>query len=415
MASNYDIFTPFPCDIDFKNEDGNIDFEIHQMQTPTLIFFLKNDGYDIDSSQYKIELSVHNEKYNVDYIQTNINITKEVGKVTIKCTNDISKYGGLCKGVIRFWKDDDVYAFSRVFTMNVIPHPIDPNGDGKPAESTLTQLEILLGSIDLVDGLIERFNKVIEDATVKITELNTTITTANNSDSKLKATIADSLIKTDILKQTVDDSVDKNAELNATIDNSKSANDKLNNTITTGQSILNQITNKNNEAIKTKSELDASIAEADEKLEEFKNFDTEQIVEKSNKIYAEMFAEYELCTVEHRLNCTPHVQLLLNSGAFGKGGFGLVPFGGSSDCSYGTYRIRYISNSKFIIIVSKNYFYDNAIVTRDTDYEYTINFNGNDNISMKVQLYSLPNDTSIYLGDENENYLIDEQGRYILG
>lgn len=380
--------------------------------TITFTIYVYNDNQPVDLTKFNVEFRAILPISGLVYSEVD-NITKNNNVLTITCDSFMCSEVGEVVGSLRIWNTELKQKSSYQIVLKVLSNT---------GSATNTNSESVLSALSSLDLAINKYlelkvdidSSIIEGRNL-IQELNTSITNANDCDSKLKATISDSLIKTDILKQTIDDSVAKNTQLNTAIDNSVQAKTSLENTTTIGRDVLNQITTKNNEAIKTKSELDGSIAEADSKLQEFKNFDTDQIVEKSNRIYDEMFAEYELCTVEHRLNCIPNVQLLLNSGAFGKGGFGLVPFGGSSDCSYGTYKIRYISKGKFIIIVSKNYYYENAVVTRDTDYEYTINFNGNDNISMKVQLYSLPNDTATYLGDENENYLIDEQGRYILG
>ncbi|HBJ1652545.1 TPA: hypothetical protein LA460_000214, partial [Clostridium botulinum] len=282
--TTYSPFELEPVFIDFKNESYNLalDIQANQNDTLTLNFICRNNGIEEDMSKYKVELRVHNNNTNTDYIQTqNENVTLGTdGSVKIVCQskngNKLTAYSGQCNGVLRIFNTENKQKATRIITMRIISDPLE-TGKANICESTITKLEDLDWILNEAYNIEDEFKKAIEEAikqkaelTAKISEsvtaknnLNSTIQTANNTNNTLNTTNTTAINTKNELNT-----------LNTTANNTKNNLDKSNVTaLGTNKTLSDTNTGANNtnnalkltisEADKSKTALDASKINAD--------------------------------------------------------------------------------------------------------------------------------------------------------
>ncbi|NFG66480.1 hypothetical protein FC804_15415 [Clostridium botulinum] len=267
--TTYSPFELEPIFIDFKNESYNLglDIQANQNDTLTLNFICRNNGIEEDMSKYKVELRVHNNNSNTDYIQTqNENVTLGAdGSVKIVCQskngNKLTAYSGQCNGVLRIFNTESKQKATRIITMRIVADPLETDR-ANICESTITKLEDLDWILNEAYNIEDEFKKAIEEAikqkaelTAKISEsvtaknnLNSTIQTANNTNNTLNAT-----------NTTAVNTKNELNNLNTTANNTKSNLDKSN---TTALGTNKTLTDTNTTAINTNSTLNTTINNA---------------------------------------------------------------------------------------------------------------------------------------------------------
>ncbi|WP_252241685.1 hypothetical protein [Clostridium sp. ZBS18] len=289
--TTYSPFELEPIFIDFKNESYNLglDIQANQNDTLTLNFICRNNGIEEDMSKYKVELRVHNNNANVDYIQTqNENVTLGAdGSVKIVCQskngNKLTAYDGQLNGVLRIFNTENKQKATRIITMRIISDPLETDR-ANICESTITKLEELDWILDEAYNLEDEFKKAIQEA---IKEKNELIKTTN--EAKVINTTLEGNIKTGT---TLNTTLVKNTDVanitNTTlINNTNIANEKittLNEINTTadknitnltkqnddGTKNITDLTKQNNNALTNKSELEETITNATNKITEVK-------------------------------------------------------------------------------------------------------------------------------------------------
>ncbi|NFH69039.1 hypothetical protein FDC35_03800 [Clostridium botulinum] len=269
LMTTYSPFELEPIFIDFKNESYNLglDIQANQNDTLTLNFICRNNGIEEDMSKYKVELRVHNNNTNTDYIQTqNENVTLGTdGSVKIVCQslkgNKLTAYSGQLNGVLRIFNTENKQKATRIITMRIIADPLETDR-ANICESTITKLEDLDWILNEAYNIEDEFKKAIEEAikqkaelTAKISEsvtaknnLNSTIQTANNTNNTLNATNTTAINTKNELNT-----------LNTTAINTKSNLDKSN---TTALGTNKTLTDTNTTAINTNNTLNATINNA---------------------------------------------------------------------------------------------------------------------------------------------------------
>ncbi|MBY6838869.1 hypothetical protein, partial [Clostridium botulinum] len=267
--TTYSPFELEPIFIDFKNESYNLglDIQANQNDTLTLNFICRNNGIEEDMSKYKVELRVHNNNTNTDYIQTqNENVTLGTdGSVKIVCQslkgNKLTAYSGQCNGVLRIFNTENKQKATRIITMRIVADPLETDR-ANICESTITILEDLDWILNEAYNIEDEFKKAIEEAikqkaelTAKISEsvtaknnLNSTIQTANNTNNTLNATNTTAINTKNELNT-----------LNTTAINTKNNLDKSN---TTALGTNKTLTDTNTTAINTNNTLNATIDNA---------------------------------------------------------------------------------------------------------------------------------------------------------
>ncbi|NFO41098.1 hypothetical protein FDB42_13540 [Clostridium botulinum] len=310
--TTYSPFELEPIFIDFKNESYNLglDIQVNQNDTLTLNFVCRNNGIEEDMSKYKVELRVHNNNSNTDYIQTqNENVTLSTdGSVKIVCQskngNKLTAYSGQCNGVLRIFNTENKQKATRIITMRIVADPLETDR-ANICESTITKLEDLDWILNEAYNIEDEFKKAIEEAIKEKNELIKTTDEAKVINSTLAGNITtgtelnSNLVKSNKLaeqnqkeldtrnttaSQNIETLTNKNTTANETIVNisekietgSKLDNDlglkipigttlknDLETNIKTGTQLKTDLTELIPQANKSKSDLDTSKINAD--------------------------------------------------------------------------------------------------------------------------------------------------------
>ncbi|OSA88806.1 UNVERIFIED_ORG: hypothetical protein B2H93_17225, partial [Clostridium botulinum] len=310
--TTYSLFELEPIFIDFKNESYGLglDIQANQNDTLTLNFICRNNGIEEDMTKYKVELRVHNNNSNTDYIQTqNENVTLGTdGSVKIVCQskneNKLTAYSGQCNGVLRIFNTENKQKATRIITMRIVADPLETDR-ANICESTITKLEDLDWILNEAYNIEDEFKKAIEEAIKQKNELIKTTNEAKVINSTLAGNITtgtelnSNLVKSNKLaeqnqkeldtrnttaSQNIETLTNKNTTANETIVNisekietgSKLDNDldlkipigttlknDLDTNIKTGTQLKTDLTELIPQANKSKSDLDISKINAD--------------------------------------------------------------------------------------------------------------------------------------------------------
>ncbi len=282
--TTYNPFELEPIFIDFKNESYNLglDIQANQNDTLTLNFICRNNGIEEDMSKYKVELRVHNNSSNTDYIQTqNENVTLGTdGSVKIVCQslkgNKLTAYSGQLNGVLRIFNTENKQKATRIITMRIVADPLETDRTNI-CESTITKLEDLDWILNEAYNIEDEFKKAIEEAikqkaelTAKISEsvtaknnLNSTIQTANNTNNTLNATNTTAINTKNELNTLNTTAINTKSNLDKSNATALGTNKTLSDTNTTAINTNNTLNTTINNANKSKLDLDTSKVNAD--------------------------------------------------------------------------------------------------------------------------------------------------------
>ncbi len=264
--TTYSPFELEPIFIDFKNESYGLglDIQANQNDTLTLNFICRNNGIEEDMTKYKVELRVHNNNSNTDYIQTqNENVTLGTdGSVKIVCQskneNKLTAYSGQLNGVLRIFNTENKQKATRIITMRIVADPLEIDR-ANICESTITKLEDLDWILNEAYNIEDEFKKDIKeaikqkDALIKTTNeakvINTTLAGNITTGTELNS----NLVKSNKLAEQNQKELDtRNVTATDNITNLKEKNTIANETIV-------NITNKITEGSTLNTNLETNI------------------------------------------------------------------------------------------------------------------------------------------------------------
>lgn len=377
--------------------------------TVMLKFYLYNNNQPVDLSQWNVEFRASLPKSKNIYSEVD-NITKEGNLLTITCGDELTQEIGDVISYLRIFNNKSQQCSTYQIVIRVLS---TINEDEQVAtKSTLSALRSLDLAINKYLELKVDLYGGIQEANVKIKEINDAIANSKISKDNLNAVINNAYTIDKTLNTTIDNGNTTNTNIQNSITQGNTLKNGLDTSIQSGQNTKQALDTSNTNAINTKVDLNKGIIEAKDLLDDFKNFDTSQIVEKTSQMFNEMFSINELVTIEHNLNAFPLVQIIVASDGYGTASWGTSPYGGRSECSLGTYKTKYIGKNKLKIIVSNNYYKTNPILDKINDYEYKVTFE-NEAIHYNIKLLVVDNNN--YLVDQNSDYIGDELGRYLIG
>lgn len=278
--TTYSPFELEPIFIDFKNESYNLglDIQANQNDTLTLNFICRNNGEVVDMTKYKVELRVHNNNANTDYIQTqNENVTLSAdGSVKIVCQslkgNKLTAYSGQLNGVLRIFNIENKQKATRIITMRIIADPLEID-KANICESTITKLEDLDWILNEAYNISDEFKKAIKeaikqkDALIKTTNeakvINTTLAGNITTGTELNS----NLVNSNKLAETNQKELDTrntaaNKNIGTLIEKNTIANEttiNISNKITTGSKLDNDLGAKIPAGTTLKNDLDTNI------------------------------------------------------------------------------------------------------------------------------------------------------------
>lgn len=336
--------------------------------TISFSFLVYNDNAPVDLSKYKVEFRARLTSGAV-YSEVD-NISVSGNELTVNCDSRLCSQIGEQIITLRLFDITTYQQKSNYIIILKVMSTIDADEE--------VQSESILSALESLDVSINRYIELQADLGSKITEANLAITNISTSIINANTT------KTALDLSNTNATSTKNA-LNTSIAIGQSLKDNLDASIDTANITKTNLDGSRLLADVIKSDLQAEILTADTKLNEFKLFDTNQIVVKQNEMYNEMFPINELLTIEHNLGGNPLVQFIITEDGYGMGTYGTSSYGGISECNLGTYKTQYVTANKLKIIVSNNYNKPNPIVTKFNDYEYTVTFVGY-NKTMTIKL-----------------------------
>lgn len=395
MAIN-DLFTNDNIEVDFK-EYEKIRMKAVQNDTSILKFTVFNNNQPVNLNDYNVEFRAN--LPNGELYSEENKINKNGNELTIECDSTLTQAVGEVNATLRLWTKDE----KQTSLYKIIIRVLSVGEDDTVSRSTISALEHLDISINRAIDLTKTFDedmKTIVEASKKASDL---INTLNDNNNKLEQTIKNADEKNSLLNNSIESSetainnmnnkveeeISKfNTAIDEEIEKGNAAKEDLKNAYATANdwitkvneknSIANQncelLDSKNQIAENNKTALDEANAEAEAKLDEFKKFDTNGLVELNQTMLNELICNNELCTLTHSYKKQyPILQMLYYEDGFGMGGFGQGVAGGTApSCNLMQNKVIYLDDNTLRIYVTKGNYIKNNSISKKSDTEYLL-------------------------------------------
>ncbi|WP_321833495.1 hypothetical protein [Clostridium butyricum] len=403
MAVN-DLFTKDNLEVDFT-EFEKIRIKAVQNDTGILRFTVFNNNQPVDLKQYNIEFRAFLPNGELYSEENKLSVSNN--ELTIECDSTLTQAVGEVNATLRLWTKNE----KQTSLYKIVIRVLSVGNTEIVSKSTISALEHLDNSINRAIDLSKSFDEdmaTIVEASKKATDL---INTMNDNNNKLQHTIDDANKKNETLNNSiknsktainnmdskVEEEINKfNKSMDTEIEKGNTAKEDLNNAYSIANdwiakinekiSLANQnsdmLDSKNKTAEDNKTNLDAANAEAEAKLEEFKKFDTDGLVQLNRTMLNELICNNELCTLTYSNNKQyPIIQMLYYEDGFGMGGFGKGIAGGTApECNLMQNKVRYIDDNTLRIYVPKDNYIKNNSIMKKSDTEYLlVSTDSNDN------------------------------------
>lgn len=329
--------------------------------------------------------------------------------VTIEAHKQLTTTSGIVKAELQFIDKETLKKKSTFYIeINVTADVLNVSDIVSTPTCTLLEemdnkLDQLNDAIDTAEKKTSEFQedmKVIAEASEKA---NTLIVELEDSNNKLQQTINNSqTAKSDLetvinsageAEISITNKVDVESErfnklIDAEIEKGNEAKKNLEDTYSTANDWLSKLQkenattsqnielldNKNGLAETNKTALDEANAEAEAKLDEFKKFDTDGLVQLNQTMLNELVCNNELCNIAfENVGRYPLVQMLYYENGYGMGGFGQGAAGGTApSCNLMQNKTIYTSDNTLRIYVPKDNYIKNNEVIKKNDNEYLL-------------------------------------------
>lgn len=360
------IFTWELQDIDLKE---CVKIKTNCQQNDTMVLQFKIYDYDspVDLTNYNVTFVAKKPSETI-YGQTE-NITKLSNSLTITCDSQLTSETGRTVGVVVITDNSGNRKGSYFIVFNVFG--ILNDEDRVVSKNFVDVLDRFDEDISIASLLSDSFKEDIETAQAisedfaeKIPQAQTTDTTLNN---------------------TIDEANNINSILNNTINTGNILDSSLISHITNGNTVNSNLTSNISSGGQTNDQLTVTIGTAEDKLQEFKNYDTTNLVPLSNTMLNEMYCTEELLTINHGLNGYPIVKMTYTEFGAGIGGAGNFPAGADSQCNLMQDKMIYTDSNNVKILVPLDYYIASPSINKLNDYKYVITFT-NSTKSILVEL-----------------------------
>jgi hypothetical protein len=360
------IFTWEAQDIDLKE---CIKVSINCQQDDTVILQFNIFDYDIpvDLTNYNVSF-IAKKPSGLVYGQAQ-NITKSNNLLTITCDSQLTNEIERTIGTVVITDNSGNRKGSYFIVFNVFG--ILNNDDRVVSKNFVDILNRFDEDVVIALSLETSFANNIETAQNIADDFAVKIPQATNIDEQLNNTINTG--NTLELKLTNDITI--GTPLNAKLE----TNLEMADTVKSELVLASATANIDKDALITK------IAEADDKLIQFQNYDTTEIVPKTNLMLNEMYCTEELLTLNHGLNGYPIIKMTYTEFGAGIGGAGDFPAGADSQCNLMQDKMIYTDSNNVKILVPLDYYIANPQVNKLNDYKYVITFT-NSTRSILVEL-----------------------------
>lgn len=361
------------------------------MQNDDIILHFKIFDKSIiaDLSNYNVRLKAF-KRDQIPLVQQT-KMTMAENEVTIQAHKQLTTTAGIVKSELQFIDKSTLKKKSTFYIEINVTADVFNVSDTLSAP-TCTLLEEMDNKLDQLEDAIDEAEKktaefqedmkVIAEASEKANNL---IDDLNDSNNKLQQTIDNSKVAKAELEETIENA---NTAIDAEIEKGNEAKKNLEDTYSIANDWLsklqkeNVVTNQNIELLDTKNNLaetnktalDEANAEAQEKLEEFKKFDTNGLVQANRTMLNELICDNELCNITFsNVGRYPLVQMLYYENGYGMGGFGEGAAGGTApECNLMQNKTIYTSDNTLRIYVPKDNFIENNTIVKKNDNEYLL-------------------------------------------
>lgn len=349
------IFTWDWQDIDLKD---CIKVKTNCQQNDTMVLQFKIYDYDnpVDLTNYNVTF-VAKKPDNTIYGQAE-SITKSSNSLTITCDSQLTSDTGRVVGVVVITDNNGNRKGSYFIVFNVFG--ILNDEDRVVSKNFVDVLDRFDEDVAIALSLSEEFKNDIETAQAIAEDFATKIPQATNIDEQLNNTI------------NIGNTLESKLTNDITI--GTSLNTKLETNLTMADTVKSELVLATATANINKDALITTIGKADVKLQDFKNYDTTEIVPKTNLMLNEMYCNKELLSINHGLDGYPVAKMTYTEFGTGVGGAGDFPSGADSDCNLMQNKAIYTDNNNMTIFVPQNYYIALPSINKINDYKYVVTF-----------------------------------------
>jgi hypothetical protein len=339
--------------------------------TLTFKMLIYSENSPVNLSDYSIDFRAILPKTKYVYVESD-NITKDGNEITVVCDSILTSEVGEVLITIRLFDTITYQQKSNYIIVLKVKPTID-------ADEQLAETNILSASSSL-DNAINKYIQLktdlsggIAQGTTLLNDLKTQIPTANTTRNNLNATITNAN--------------NTNTVLDSTITNGSKLKSDLTTLNAEANFIIPDLVAKNATGQTTKSDLDAEILSANQKIIDLQAFDSTKVVYNTNIMLNEMYCNNELLSINHNLNGYPIVQLVYTQYGAGVGGAGNFPAGSNSECNLMQNKTVYTDNNNLTIYVPNNYYFASPSIEKVDNYTYVISFlSSNNSILIKLKI-----------------------------
>lgn len=369
-----------PEEIDFK-EDRSIKFKCMQNDDLILKFRIFNYGTPVDLGTLHIEFRASKPDGEIYSETDNIELTSN--EIEIKCDRQLTNVSGEVDCQFRVWNPLNYKQVSSNYIRIMVDKGVAEGDDFTASSSLISSLDHLDQSICRAVDLETEFDNAIKKAEDVMAVLEDDIKLGDECKQQLQdkideaeTTKADLITENQICQDSLQELKDQNDIVNQTIENGKKNVQEILEAVEKSDSANDSLNAKIEESEVAKGLLQDKIDEATSKLDEFKNFDTDELVEKTNKTYNKLMPTNELITINHNLynilKRKPIVQAISYTWGLGIGGLGEHPLGGSSSELINGLGVIHEDSNTISLKVPEDYKMDGATVEKVNDNEYCI-------------------------------------------
>lgn len=349
------IFTWEAQDVDLK-ECIKLTTNCQQNDTMVLQFNVYDYDIPVDLTNFNVTF-VAKKPDGTIYGQTE-DITKSNNFLTITCDSQLTSVTGKVVSTI-------------VITDNL--------GNRKGSYFIVFNVFGILNEDDRVisKNFVDILNRFDEDVVIALSlsgKFSEDIETAQiiSDDFETKIPLATSVNIT--LNNAIEDGTTLESKLADDIAVGTPLNTKLETNLASADTVKDELILATASANTDKDALITVIADADDKLQEFINYDTTNLVPLSNTMLNEMYCNKELLSINHGLNSYPVAKMTYTEFGGGVGGAGDFPASADSDCNLMQNKAIYTDNNNMTIFVPLNYYIASPTINKINNHKYVVTF-----------------------------------------
>jgi len=362
------IFTWEVQDIDLK-ECIKLKTNCQQSDTMILQFNIYDHDIPVDLTNFNVAFVAKKPDGSIYALTEDENITKVGNLLTITCGEQLTVVNGRVISILEITDNNGNRKSSYFIVLNV---------------TGLINADDRVVSRNFVD-ILERFDNDVNIAMALSTSFKANIEDAQAIADDFALKIPQASVVDDTLNDTIDEANAIEFRLNPLYQNSKTISDKLDISIPSATTIRDELDLAKISANIEKDALITTIANVDNKLQEFKDYDTTEIVPKTNLMLNEIYCNKELLSINHGLNEYPVAKMTYTEYGGGVGGAGDFPAGADSDCNLMQNKAIYTDSNNMTIFVPLNYYIANPSINKINDYKYIVTFT-NSTRSLLIEL-----------------------------